>query len=47
MTDIKQFLYAYLGKLHKVPNYEWETVNAKNRARFKCIVNFITINIYK
>ena len=36
MDDIKQFLYAWLGKQHKVPEYEVICINNKNKPRFKC-----------
>ncbi|RNA19714.1 ATP-dependent RNA helicase A-like isoform X1 [Brachionus plicatilis] len=36
MDDIKNFLYAWLGKQRKVPNYEFSQQNVKNRQRFKC-----------
>lgn len=36
MDDIKNFLYAWLGKKHKVPNYHFTQQNIKNRQRFKC-----------
>merc|ERR1712127_60618 len=36
MNDAKQFLYAWLGKQQKVPEYEIQTINNKNRQRFKC-----------
>ncbi|CAF0903640.1 unnamed protein product [Brachionus calyciflorus] len=36
MDDIKNFLYAWLGKQKKTPNYEFTQINAKNRQRFKC-----------
>ena len=43
MDDIKQFLYAWLGKQSKTPEYEVQTNNNKNRQRFKCDVriNFL------
>ncbi len=44
MDDIKQFLYSWLGKQRKTPNYEVETLNSKNKPRFKCEVSY---SIYK
>ena len=42
MDDIKQFLYSWLGKQHKTPNYEVTSINTKNKARFKCEVKFFS-----
>lgn len=36
MDDIKQFLYSWLGKQHKTPEYEVISLNNKNKSRFKC-----------
>lgn len=38
MNDIKQFLYAWLGKQGKTPDYEVQTINNKGKQRFKCDV---------
>ncbi|CAF0906923.1 unnamed protein product, partial [Didymodactylos carnosus] len=34
--DIKSFLYAWLGKQNKIPNYDIQTQGTKQRIRFKC-----------
>ena len=36
--DIKQFLYAWLGKQQKKPEYEMSQINHKNGPRFKAEV---------
>lgn len=36
MDDVKQFLYSWLGKNRKTPNYEVTTMNSKGKPRFKC-----------
>ena len=38
--DIKSFLYAWLGKQNKLPNYEISQQGTKQRIRFKCEVCF-------
>jgi hypothetical protein len=38
MDDIKQFLYSWLGKNRKTPNYDISQMKSKNQARFKCEV---------
>lgn len=38
--DIKDFLYAWLGKQSKVPSYEISQQGTKQRIRFKCEVRF-------
>ena len=45
MEDIKQFLYSWLGKQHKTPNYEVATLNTKGKQRFKCEVYQLIILI--
>ena len=51
MEDIKNFLYSWLGKKHKTPNYDFTQINVKNRQiRFKCeviclIEKFISNNL--
>ncbi|XP_071097710.1 ATP-dependent RNA helicase A-like [Haliotis cracherodii] len=36
MGDIKQFLYAWLGKKKVTPDYDFSTGGPKHRMRFKC-----------
>lgn len=37
MTDVKQFLYAWLSKSqNKTPNYEVNSISCKGKPRFKC-----------
>jgi hypothetical protein len=44
MDDIKNFLYSFLGKQHKVPNYELTQIVGKNKQlRFKCEVILTTL----
>jgi ATP-dependent RNA helicase A len=43
-SDIKQFLYTWCGKQHKIPNYEFSQQNTKGRIRFKCEVTVSGIN---
>jgi hypothetical protein len=44
MDDIKNFLYSFLGKQHKTPNYEVSQIMGKNRQlRFKCDVSLTLI----
>ena len=39
VDDIKQFLYSWLGKQRKTPNYDVQQVTSKNKmTRFKCEV---------
>lgn len=39
VEDIKQFLYSWLGKQKKTPNYDVTQVNSKvGKTRFKCEV---------
>lgn len=38
MSDIKQFLYAWLGKRKVTPNYDFSQTGAKHKPRFKCEV---------
>jgi len=38
MSDIKQFLYAWCGKLKKTPQYEFRNSGPKHRQRFMCEV---------
>ena len=38
-TDVKQFLYAWLGKRKVTPNYEFRTSGNKHRQRFACDVS--------
>ena len=48
MEDIKQFLYSWLGKQRRTPNYEVITLNSKNKQRFKCeVITYIFLkNVY-
>ncbi|XP_061189773.1 ATP-dependent RNA helicase A-like isoform X2 [Saccostrea echinata] len=38
MGDIKQFLYAWLGKRKATPGYEFSQTGSKHKPRFKCEV---------
>ncbi|CAF1449446.1 unnamed protein product [Adineta ricciae] len=40
--DIKSFVYAWLGKQNKLPNYEITQQGTKQRIRFKCELTVLT-----
>lgn len=43
-SDIKQFLYTWCSKQHKIPNYEFIQQNSKVKTRFKFEVSVSGIN---
>jgi len=45
--DIKDFLYAWLGKQNKAPSYEISQQGTKQRIRFKCEVRFNCLTLLK
>jgi hypothetical protein len=45
--DIKDFLYAWLGKQNKSPSYEISQQGTKQRIRFKCEVRFNSLTLLK
>ncbi len=42
-TDIKQFLYAWLGKKKVTPNYDFRASGSKHRQRFACDVSTLKL----
>jgi hypothetical protein len=47
LGDIKDFLYAWLGKQNKQPSYEISQQGTKQRIRFKCEVRFNSLTFFK
>lgn len=47
MGDIKQFLYAWLGKRKATPAYEFSQTGSKHKPRFKCEVSVSLMNGFK
>jgi len=46
-SDIKDFLYAWLGKQNKLPSYEVSQQGNKQRIRFKCEVSLDFLIFFK